>query len=169
MNRSANWNRKIYLLNLFQNANKIANLFYKERLVSGKVKFHAPVDKSKYNLSADAFKQVSFVKEAYSPKIVEINRNMLRVLSSFSFRIEKGIDIWQALCFLLCLACWILQSRWHMSRYQEKQTIVRNRNHTYRLELTSRRRILLSANNVFIEAASRRCSVKKVFLKNLQN
>ena len=42
---------------LFENVNKITNLFYKERLISNKAKLHAPVHKTNIiYLFADAVK-----------------------------------------------------------------------------------------------------------------
>ena len=55
------------------------------------MKFHAPVHKIRYETFTNASKNI-FFKRANSPKNVEIERNVVEALNSFSFRTKRAID-----------------------------------------------------------------------------
>ena len=88
------------MLQMPQRGEELYHEFVKQRLTNDSVKFHAPLTRNKFKTFRNLC-QTSTVEKNNISKTVEVNRNILSTLLSFSAKTGKAIDLENALQYPL--------------------------------------------------------------------
>ena len=75
--------------------------FRQEQLISKGISFHAPIKKRTYKSFRYVLRNMPFTKKDGNVKVKEVNRNIIGILNSYIFKIEKPVDFIRALPYAL--------------------------------------------------------------------